>query len=139
MSFKFNPFTGTFDIDNNDGGAGPGPSTNFLELTIPAGETISALKLVYEDSGQLFYASNLLDHRPIGVSLSAGNIGENITVITFGEIDDPSFLFASNETLFLNGIGTISSSPPSAGNLIEIGYGLGSGRIFLNIKQQIVL
>ena len=136
MGFKFNPFTGSFDIDTSGSG---GPVQNFLELNIPAGETISALKVVYEDNGELFLANNLLDHRPIGISLSAGNVGDSITVITFGEVADASFLFASNETLFLNGSGSISSVSPLSGYLIELGYGLGNGKIFLNIKQQIVL
>lgn len=135
MAFKFNPFTGTFDlVDDNAGGNAVDPS----EIIYPAGEAISALNIVFIGNDQVYKADSSLLHRPIGIALNSGNILDPITIKTFGEWSDPSFLFAANETLFLNGNGMISNSAPTSGYANEIGYSMGLGRIFINIKQPIL-
>lgn len=136
MSFRFNPTTGKLDLV---GVGGPGPSTNPAIITSIAGENLSALRLVYQNQDEMFLASNDQDHRPIGLTITAAVQGAPVDVQLFGEITDASFTFAANQTLFLGLAGAITSTPPSAGFSVEVGYGQGTGEIFLSIKNQIVL
>lgn len=134
MGSKFNPFTGNIDfVGESNGGTVPN------EISSVAGEALSALKFVYQDNNISYVASSNMDHRPVGIVKTAALLNDPITIVTFGEFSDSSFLFAANETLFLNIDGSITTTPPSSGYVVELGFGLGSGKIFINIKQQIII
>jgi hypothetical protein len=131
MGFKFNATTGELDLVNK--------SKDSSVVSLTAGETISALKLVYQDIDSAFVASSNLDQRPIGIALNSANIGDPVRVRTFGELKDVSFSYSANQTLFLSSNGSLTTTSPSTGYSVEVGYGQGSGEIFINIKTQIVL
>jgi len=73
------------------------------------------------------------------VALNSGNTGALITCLLFGILEDPSFNFPMNEPLFLQDNGTIGiTAPTTVGKFItDIGYSLGTGAIFINIKNPI--
>lgn len=137
MGFKFNPITGQLDLVN--------PSTTtavaeFIDVTFNAAENISALKVVYADTATTVrVASSGSSNKPIGVATAAASIGNPVTIRTFGELSDASFLFAFDTPLFLNNVGSLSSTAVTSGYHTEIGHGLGTGKIFINIKNQITL
>ena len=64
MSFKFNPFTGTFDIDTQGGSGGPN-FPNPSEIELEAAETISALKVIYSDDGRAKLYNPSIQLKPI--------------------------------------------------------------------------
>lgn len=132
MGLKFNPLGDPFDLVNNKPKA--------IDLNFIAGEVISALKVVYaSNSTTVMIASTANSNKPIGIALNAAGLGDLVKVRTFGELLDGSFSFASDTPLFFNLVGTITSTNPSSGYHTEIGHGLGTGKIFVNIKNQITL
>jgi hypothetical protein len=137
MAFVFNPFTGTLDVKGSGAGAAP---TTTIDLVFVAAENISALKVVYADTmGTIRVASSDHPHRAVGVAITSGLTGQNVTVRTFGEFSDVSFLFATNDLIFFNNIGGVDNVAPSGGYLTQIGHALASGSIFINIKQSVQL
>lgn len=134
MPFKFNPFTGNFDLVNPE---------KFENIYLKqASEDISALKIVRAISDtQIAIADNdtYTKSKAFGVALTASTTGGNVRVQTFGEIKDASFLFPINEPLFLGSNGVITITPPILGFVINIGYSLGNGAIFIDINEQIEL
>tara|TARA_R110000803_G_scaffold162194_1_gene225811 strand:+ start:21086 stop:21463 length:378 start_codon:yes stop_codon:yes gene_type:complete len=107
-----------------------------------ADEAISALKCVTSVSTtnvELADSLDFNDSKVLGVAVTAGNIGEKIKIITFGEIKDASFIFTLNEPLYLGNNGLITQAPPAIGFVTTIGHGLGNGAIFININESIEL
>jgi len=108
-----------------------------------ADESISALKLLQGTSNTNVSKAEpnitFIEATVLGLACNAGTTGDNIEVATYGEVSDPSFNFGVNEMLFLGPDGTITATPPTTGVLTRIGYGLGPGRIFLNIEDPICL
>ena len=143
MSFKFNPLEGWLELHKGQNQSTTAVSSEKLITSFEAGETISALKLIYiASSAQAFVADNSLtfsEAQVIGVALNAAAIGAQVQVQLFGLLQDGAFAFSANELLFLGSLGTITATAPSSGFVTRIGYGLGSGSIFLNIEKPIVL
>lgn len=128
---SFNPLTGEFGLSCC------GKSS--VVKSFEAGETISALRAVYQDIDKIYLAGSDQDHRPIGIATQSGASGAMINVVLFGELKDASFVWPANKTIYLSLNGFISDTPASSGFNIEIGYSQGAGEIFVNIKNQIVL
>lgn len=107
-----------------------------------ASEVISALKCVYLDSETTVAIADKTDNikaEVFGVAITAGNIGEEVEIVNYGQIDDAFFLFPVNATLFLGTSGTITTTPPGDGEVRTIiGKSLGIGSIFVNISEPIL-
>lgn len=133
MGMKFNPFTNNFDF--------VGESSNPNIIKKIASENISALKLVYADVLNCYLADNSDEIKAsiVGVALNGAIIGQEVEILTGGELKDIFFTFALNEKLFLGLSGEITNIPPTNGFSVCIGHGLGSGAIFINIESEIVL
>lgn len=144
MSYKFNPHTGMLDLVGGAGNVVADVAATII--TREAGETISALKMVIIDSSNnVFYAdSNTVyeDSKTIGMAITAGNIGEDIRITTFGVVSDVSFVFSANDQLYLSTNGDITITPPTTPTNIYsvfIGQALGAGEIFINVQEPIAL
>lgn len=132
MGIKFNPLGDPFDLVN--------AKPKAIDLNFIAGEVISAMKVVYAlNPTTVMIASTASSFKPIGIALNAAGIGDLIKVRTFGELSDGTFSFASDTPLFFNLVGTVTSTNPTTGYHTEIGHALGTGKIFINIKNQITL
>jgi len=113
------------------------------KTTKVADEIISAIKLVSGTSptnvklGQP--DTTKLDATIIGLSVTAASTGNQLEIITFGEVTDSSFTYTYNEPLFLGVDGNITNIVPTTGMLTKIGYGLGAGKIFIDIQETIIL
>ena len=138
MPFKYNPFTGKFDVANGSGGAGPS-NPNILEFT--AAISISALRPVKLDaSGNLIYASNdtYENAQMIGISTTSGLAGSTISVLTFGELQDAFFSFSIDENIYL-GSNVITNAVPTSGVYLRVGKAIKTDTIFIDIEETIIL
>jgi len=102
MSYVYNPFTGILDRDTKN--SGDSTTAERLTVTKIAGETISALQMVYADNDtDVLVANNSTynEAKTIGLALNAANATDDVTVLLFGQHEDNSFSFTLNEPLFL--------------------------------------
>lgn len=118
---------------------------NGNSIDVIAGQTISALKIVYTDptDGKILYAdkddvasvSSLL-----GITTQAGFLDNNINVRTAGELSDSSWSWnmGGNVTLYLGANGTIVQGALSGLVVIRIGYAISATKIMIRIGQPIL-
>lgn len=114
--------------------------TSILQKLI--GENISALKCVYAiDPNTVKIASPLTyaESTVLGVAKTAGLIGEEIDIITEGELEDGLFNFPVNAPLFLGLNGSITDVPPSSGHHKPIGFSMGVGKIYIGVMETTIL
>ena len=140
MGLRFNPFTGNLDFDTKPDS--PSGDSTRVQKDYLAGEPLSALRMVkFDDPTTVSLADkNLLsDAVTIGMGINSATIGNAVTVVTFGQIDDASFMFSANACLFLDDNGQITDTPPTSGHNVPIGVGLGAGSIFIDIDGLTVL
>lgn len=120
-----------------------GESARRLTIARQAVETISALKVLTAVDEQYVEVADYTDFHTsvvLGIALNAGNFGDFIEVLIFGVHDDALFDFPVNAVLFLGPDGVITTVPPVAPNMSTyIGYSLGAGQIFINIRDPLQL
>ena len=74
----------------------------------------------------------------LGVSIQTGFVGVKTTVKIFGELKDPFFNYPLYDKLYLATDGAITNTPPATETFqTTIGYSLGQGAIFIDIKEPI--
>lgn len=110
-------------------------------LKVVAGETISALKGVYYRDGVV----KVLDNNDaynidffLGVTTTAGNIGDKITVKRIGLLQDNFFNFSLGK-VWLGAFGSLTQTPPEIGFDLEIGTAVENNKLLLNIQNPIEL
>ena len=107
-----------------------------------AGETISALRLVYEnDNGEVFYIDKEDDiniNSILGLTITSASTGGNVNVQRTGVVDDDSWSWDAGK-VWLGANGVLTQSPPSVGFDVLIGTAVSSTRIILNIQDSILL
>jgi len=124
-------------ITNDPNGAS---AASLLTETKIYTQTISALKLLNAVDGtsvQIAGTTNYAQSKVLGIAKFAGNIGDSKSVILFGKVEDATFIWPVNTLLYLDSNGSITDIAPVTGFLVNIGYSLGSGAIFLNIQEPI--
>lgn len=105
-------------------------------------EAISALVLVRADGDNAVAIADNDTYENasvVGVAFDTGGPAFNGRVVSHGRIQDGSFTFGTNVTLYLGASGVITSTPPATGVLTRIGKSLGNGSIFINIDDPIEL
>lgn len=116
----------------------PGPGISTL---VYAGETISALRVVYERLGKSYLLnpsdSANIDLR-LGLSSTAGELGTGINVQVLGSFDDSSWNW-SEGLVFLGPNGTLTQVAPTSGWLLVVGFASSPTRITLNFGTPILL
>lgn len=141
MSYQYNPLTGQLDLNTKSGGSNPSDGEKVQKI-YTASEDISALRMVRAQTPTSVSIADkdlLEDARAMGISINAATTGNDVTVVTFGQVDDASFLFSANDCLFLGDDGAITDIPPTTGHNVPIGFGLGNGSIFIDIDNLTVL
>lgn len=118
----------------------PGPAGG-AAVQRQAGETLSALRAVYELDGQVF----ALDHHDtehidllLGVTLTAADQGQPINVQRLGAIDDDGWNWQPGR-VWLGAAGALTQTPPTDGYDVLIGAAVASGRLLLNLQDPIEL
>lgn len=106
-----------------------------------AGETISALRAVYELDGEVY----VLDYRDgdhvdliIGISLTAAPAGQLINVQRSGVMDDANWSWTPGR-VWLGAGGALTQMPPADGYDVLIGSAVSATRITLNLSEPIDL
>ena len=118
----------------------PGPAGGSA-LQRLAGETLSALRLVYELDGEVFALdSGDADHIDmlLGITLTAAAAGEPVNVQRSGVIDDGGWSWTPGR-VWLGVDGRLTQTPPVAGYDVLIGSAVSATRITLNITDPIEL
>jgi hypothetical protein len=140
MSLAFNPITGKFDLVNSSSEA-----EKLVEVKI-ADSSMSALLIVKATGiNTVDLASNdslYGDAVAFGVLINSVSVSGEVDVVRCGKITDAFFTYPVNTLLFLGLNGTITDIDPSttlATHVTPIGYGLGSGAIFIDIDKPIIL
>lgn len=106
-----------------------------------AGETLSALRVVYELAGEAL----ALDYRDadhvnllLGITLTAGGIGQLLNVQCRGTLDDASWSWVPGR-VWLGAYGSLTQIPPVSGYDVLIGSATSATRINLNLQDPIEL
>jgi hypothetical protein len=118
----------------------PGPAGGSA-MQREAGETLSALRAVYELDGQVFY----LDYRDsdhiellLGITLNAGQLGEPLNVQRSGVLDDAGWSWVLGP-VWLGAAGALTQAPPSDGYHLLLGAAVASTRLLINLQPPIKL
>lgn len=118
----------------------PGPSGGST-VQRTAGETLSALRAVYELGGQVF----VLDYRDashinllLGITLTAGSSGILLNVQRSGVIDDGGWSWTPGR-VWLGADGSLTQISPVDGYDLLIGSATSATRITLNLQDPIEL
>lgn len=118
----------------------PGPAGGSA-LQRPAGETVSALRMLYEQGGKVY----ALDYRDaahidllLGVSLTAADIDQPLNVQRSGVIEDAGWGWTLGR-VWLGAGGALTQTPPVDGFDVLIGAAVSATRITLNIQDPIKL
>lgn len=116
-----------------------------LKFDFTAGETISALKLVYVNiaDGKIYVASStaaFANAMVVGIATNASVSGGFVTVQLSGIIQDASWSWSANALLFCSSTGYVTNVAPAApGYRIKIAKAITSDTILLNIEEPILL
>lgn len=108
-----------------------------------AGQTISALRVVYEDEHGHVYPLDANDEEHIfsilGVTLTAADAWRPVNVQRSGPIDDASWSWVPKQRVFLGAQGALTAEPALEGFHVLIGVALNPKRLLLNIQDPIEL
>ncbi|MGA4634510.1 hypothetical protein ACPA5B_11580 [Pseudomonas solani] len=118
----------------------PGPAGGSAVQRI-AGETLSALRLVYELNDEVFYlGGDDAAHVDLvcGVTITAAVLGQPINVQSSGPLDDVTWSWAPGP-VWLGADGHLIQAPPEAGYLLYVGRAVSSTRLIININQPVEL
>lgn len=118
----------------------PGPDGGSA-FTRTAGESLSALRVVYEIDGDVFYLDpDDEDHIDLllGITLTAADIGTPVNVQRSGVLEDSAWNWNLGR-VWLGANGTLTQTPPLFGFDVLIGYAVSPTRITLNIQDPIQL
>lgn len=118
----------------------PGPAGGSA-LQRQAGETLSALLVVYELGGEVFR----LDYRDVdhidlllGITLTAAPLGQAVNVQRSGSLDDAGWSWAPGR-VWLGANGSLTQTPAVDGYDVLIGSAVSANRIILNLQDPIEL
>lgn len=89
---------------------------------------------IYADNATLAHAN-----RVYGITISAADAGQEINIVTRGEIEEPSWNWDVTLPIFLGTNGTLVQIPSAAGYTKKLGYAISPTRMFVNINQHIIL
>lgn len=107
--------------------------------TFTAGETISALDVVYLDqvSGTILKAkrTSLVAASVIGIAKTSGIAGDPIQVLQYGILSDASFAFTPAALTFLSDLSKITETAPTSGYLTRLGRTINLNTILVFIES----
>lgn len=106
--------------------------------TYPAGTALGGHRMVALIDGEFVYA----DHTNpahiaavVGMTTGAVNQGDFPTVVTDGEITEPTWTLTKNTAFYLSENGLISTTAPSSGFVLECGLATSDKSIFIHIGK----
>lgn len=122
------------------------PAAASLIETKTYNETISALKLVSgvnDTNVEVADPAGTFENATVmGIATLAGLTSDKRPISLFGKVEDLSFNYPVNTPLYLGLNGNITDVPPSLPTFtysVNVGYSLGTGAVFINIREPIEL
>ena len=141
MVFEFLDESITFEFPEGvPGGPGPIGPAGGSAVTVTAGETMSAGRVVIMEADEAFYfqpSNPAHSGRAFGVTLTSATIGGSITVQIAGEATDASFAAFGDVPLYVIADGELSTTWPVSGLLQKAAIGTGTNKIKLDFSIQI--
>lgn len=117
-------------VDGNAVAGNPRLGMAFLR---PAGEPISALRVVYENSdGEVLHLDPTAEaqvYTTLGVAVTAGS--GDIRVRRYGAIEDAGWNWTPESLVFAGPTGTLTQTPPTSGFEVVVGYAPTPTRLIL--------
>ena len=111
-------------------------------LSRTAGETLSALTVVWEDAAGKVWPLTSADvaHAPLrlGVTTTAASTGAAVLVQRDGQLDTSGLSFLPG-TVWVNANARLTQTPPAAGALIAVGAVVSSNRLYIDFSEPIYL
>lgn len=108
-----------------------------------AGQTISALRVVYEGESGAVHPLDPADEAHIfsllGVTLTAADAGLPVNVQRSGVVDDSSWHWAPGQRVYLGVNGALTAEPAEEGFHVLIGTALSPMRLLLNLQDPVQL
>lgn len=127
-------------VANGERGA-TGESDKFVTYTASvalSGNRVVCLngsgELIYGDSATVTHA-----HKILGITTGAVSSGATGTVQTTGEMTEAGWSWMVGSPVYLSTNGTLSHTAPSSGFVLVIGFALTATKVFIDIKQPIIL
>ena len=91
-------------------------------------------ELIYADSSTVAHA-----HKVLGITTGAVSEGAEGTVQTNGEMTEAGWAWTIGSPVYLSTNGSLSHTAPSSGFVLVVGFALTATKIFIDIKQSIIL
>lgn len=120
--------TKTGSGDYVTGWEAPGSAANLK--VYPAGENLSAGKIVVIEGGEAIYfqpANATHAGRAYGVTKTSATTGNNVTIQIAGEVSDPAFAFVAESGLYAAANGTITETKPITPIIQHVGFVVDAG------------
>jgi len=118
----------------------PGPSGGSA-IQYPAGENLSAGRVVVIENGEAFYFQpSITAHggRAFGVTMASASAGNQVNIQVLGEPTDASFSAFANVPLYVGDDGEIQTTFPASGLIQKAGFGTGTNKIMIDFSTQIL-
>lgn len=118
----------------------PGPAGGAAVQRL-AGESLSALRMVYELDGQVFVLSSAdAAHIDLllGLALTAAPAGNATNIQLIGAVDDAAWSWTPGP-IWLGINGALTQTPPASGFDVRLGAAVSATRVILNIEEAVRL
>lgn len=121
----------------------PGPSGIEKAIIKVAGEALGGNRIVVLDATEKAFYANKSDltnaEKILGVTMGAASLGANVTIQTYGEMEDSSFNFTLNQSIYVGLNGQMTQTPPTTGFLRSIGFPITATKLFIDLGVPIIL
>lgn len=137
-------YGGGFTVMAGQRGAQGRPGTDagggIQTIVRSAGETVSALRIVFERQQSVLLANPSDDSvfQALGLSLTAGSAGTDITVQTQGYVDDSAWSWAEGH-VWCGPNGSLTQVPPTSGWDFIIGFATSATRLYIDLNEPVLL
>lgn len=125
------------------GGEGPATSAQTVINEYEAAETFGGHRIVRSNDDATVSLADKDDaddaDKVLGISTNAVNVGDTVTIISYGPLEEPSWAWDMAKLLFLGDTGIIVQDPPATGFSIQVGFPLSPTSIFVDIQRPIQL
>ena len=127
------------------GPSGSGVDVGQVKLTAIASATLSGHRAATSrPDGTLEYADNAtLEHlhAPMWLTMGAASVGEEVEVLVYGTLTEPSWSWIPGGALYLGSSGIVTQAPPMAPALFSamIGVATGPTTVFIDRQSSILL
>lgn len=125
--------------DGQQGAAGPSGGGT---LSAIAGAAVGGHRMVRLTTSGAVYADRTVaedQHRVMGLTLNAAAQGDELDVLRFGEVVEPSWNWALDLPVYLGTNGLLTQTSPTTGFSLIVGFPVTATKLFLSIREPITL